>query len=297
MELGQRDGKVSLLHRDEIAGFFSEMLTKNYRAGTLETLTDLYDGRVPVVLRATKDSGNKNRARTIFNFVGVGIRKKTANILTKDYFESGFLARMLWSVADPGPRRKGSEDLHFNEPDVNTHRYDSVLDDIVTDLITRVRMWPEEKPVAIRMDKAALNRYNRWAEEAMQIAERYGDGDIVVPAFQRMKTSIAKAAALLAMYEQSKEIKLVHLLPAIAQAELWFNDMIRMASEVSSSEFERRLDAVEKYISSGREGLMLESSVRRKFAQLRPREIDEVFSALKAQGRVRSKPGQKLEAL
>ena len=297
LELGKRDGMVSVLHRDEIQGFFSEMLTKNYRVGTLETLTALYDGQVPVVLRATKDSGNKNRARTIFNFVGVGVRKRTAAVLTKDYFESGFLARMLWSVADPKPRRKGSEDLQLNEPDVTTNRYDGGLDDIVTDLIARVQEWPPEEPVEIWWDKAALNRYNRWAEEAMQIAERYGDGDIIVPAYQRMKMSIAKAATLLAMYEQSHVVTLPHFLAALQQAEFWFNDMVRMASAVSSSEFERRLDDVESAISGGKERSALEASVRRKFARLRPREIDEVFAALKAQGRIRTRPGQKLEAL
>ena len=35
--LGERDGLVSLLHTDEINGFFQENLVKKYRAGTLET--------------------------------------------------------------------------------------------------------------------------------------------------------------------------------------------------------------------------------------------------------------------
>ena len=283
MELGQRDGLVSLFHRDEFNGFLSEMMTKNYRQGTLETFTDLYDGQVPVVLRASKDSGNKNRAKTVFNLVGVGIRKRVAQVLTKEYFESGFLARMLWSVADPPPRKKGSEDIRFEEDSV---RFDPVLDEMVDDLARRVHHWLETSQ-GITMDTASLNRYNRWAEEAIQSAERYGDDDILVPSFQRMKISVAKAAALLAMYDQTTLIGMNHLLPALQQGELWFNDMIRMASEVSSSEYERRLDEIVAHISTGAEQQMLDSSVRRKFAKLRPREMDEAISSLVAQGRIR----------
>lgn len=284
VELGQRDGKVSLFHRDEFQGFLSEIMTKAYRSGTIDTLTDLYDGKVPVTLRATKDAGNKNRAHVVFNLVGVGIRKRVGHILTKEFFESGFLARMLWSVADPPPRKKGSEDVWFEE---NASRFDPVLDDLVDDLAKRVNAWSLDKPASITLDQASLNRYNRWLEETMQVVERYGDGDILIPSFDRMAKSVLKATALLAMYDQKEVATMAHLLPALQQAELWFNDMVRMASEVASSEFERRLDEIVAHITTGADQQMLDSSVRRKFAKLRPREMEEALSALVAQGRIR----------
>src|SRR5690625_7987559 len=61
-ELAERDGWVSLIHRDEIHGFFREIFTKNYMSGAIERLTELYDGKVQVSIRANKDAGNKRRA-------------------------------------------------------------------------------------------------------------------------------------------------------------------------------------------------------------------------------------------
>lgn len=299
-ELGQRNGKVSFLHRDEIHGLFAEQFAKTHMVGLLETLTDLYDGLVPVVLRSTKDTGNRNRATTVFNFLGVGVRERVSHVLTKDYFRSGFLARMLWSVADPPPRKPGSEDIAFEDPDDASTQYDSVLDSLVDDLVRRGRGWSKDKPTPIWMDEGTINRYNKWAEGAMQFAEKYGDGEILVPSFQRMKATVAKAAALMAMYDQTDTISMRHLLPALSQAELWFNDMVRMASEISSSDFERRLNDIEAFIASGEDRQRIESSVRRKFAKLRPREFEEVLTALLTQGRIKRLTGkdkQRLQAL
>jgi hypothetical protein len=296
-ELGTRDGLVSLFSKDEIQGFFSDVIAKQYMTGTIETLTELYDGSVPVTLRATKDTGNQQRARTVFEFLGVGIRGDVARVLTRDFFKSGFLARMLWSVADTPVREKGSEDVKFRDPDEQHFQYDSVLDDFVGDLVTRVRMWPTDKPSPITMDEESLARYNEWAEEAMQVSERYGDDGVIVPSYERMKNSIAVCAALLAMYDQSSIIRLPHVLSALQQAEFWYNDMLKMINEISASGFQRSQDEVENYITTGVDRIRLESSVRRKFARFKPREIEEILSSLKSQGRIRSCKGQKLEAL
>lgn len=295
--LADRDGQVSLMYNDEFNGYLAETMGKNYRAGTLEVMTKLYDGKVPQVLRNSKDAGNRKRARTVFNFVGVGIRAQTAEILTKRNFQSGFLARMLWSVADPPPRRKGSEDVAFADEDEVSRKYDTVMEDMVADLIRRVRKWPEDTPQAIRMDQAAINRYNKWAEEGMTLVENYHDSDILMPSFTRLGDSVLKAAALLAMYDQSDTITLAHLLPTLLQAESWFNDMVRMASEVSSSDFERRLNEVEAFIMSGENQTRLESSIRKKFSRFRPRDIEEIFLALVQSGRIKRLTGQKFQAM
>lgn len=298
--LGTRDGLVSVLNTDEVVGMFRELLTKNYMSGAIETFTKLYDGEVPVVLRATKDSGNRNRARTVFNFVGVGIRKATAEILTKNHFESGFLARMLWSVADPPPRKPGSEDAQFadEESAAEKAQFDAEMDEIIAPFLRNVRRWPIAKPREVRFDDASLTRYNKWAEEAMALSESYGDDGILVPSFQRMKTSIMKSAALLAVHDNTQQVTLRHLLPALAQAELWYSDMVRMAAEVSSSEFERRCNEVENFILGDAQG-KLESAIRKRFARYTPTQMNEIIQALMSQGRVRrmKTDRQRLEAL
>lgn len=299
--LGTRDGMVSVLHKDEVVGMFRDFLLKNYMSGAIETFTELYDGQVPVVIRSTKDAGNKTRAKTIFNFVGVGIRKATAEVLTKSHFESGFLARMLWSVADPAPRKPGSEDLEFADEMSAADRadFDAEIRQILSPFIKTVHMFSLDNPSEIRADNAALTRFNKWAEQGMQLAEQYGDDGILIPSFKRMQTSIIKAAGLLAMHDGETTITMKHLLHALAQAELWFNDMVRMAAEVSSSEFERRCNDIEGFIASGENKVRLDSATRKRFARYKPNEYDEIVRALQAQGRVRRSPGngQAWEAL
>jgi hypothetical protein len=299
--LGERDGRVSVLHKDEVVGMFRDLFLKSYMSGAVETMTELYDGNVPVVLRATKGQGNDKRARTIFNFVGVGIRKGAAEVLTKSHFESGFLARMLWSVADPRPRVEGSEDLEYADEMTAADRamFDAEIVELLHPFFANIRKFPVSSPQEIRMDEAARNRYNKWAEVGMSVAEQYGDDGILVPSFQRMKTSIVKAASLLAMHDGTTTVTLKHLLPTLAQAELWFADMVRMAAEVSSSDFERKCDDLEGFIKAGKDSKQLEANVRRRFGKYKPNEFDEIVRALQMQGRVRRdlNDRQKLEAL
>lgn len=286
-ELGKRDGLTSLLHTDEVNGFFRTMYTKNYAAGTMETFTELYDGDVQVSLRATQGSGNKNRAKTQFLFLGVGIRKETAEILTKKNFESGFLARMLWSVADTPATAKAPDAVQFAEGRVSR---DEVLDALVDELMVGAVRYSSEDRVAVTSDKAALDRVNLWARSASAIAAKVGDPEVLSPSLARMSISVQKAASLLALHEGTTTVTLRHMLFALRQAESWFKDMIRMAGEVSSSEYERRLVDVENYIGKAGDEGRTDQQIRKQFTRFRPQEVDEIFRALGSQGRIRKHP-------
>ncbi|MFA5387827.1 MAG: DUF3987 domain-containing protein [Candidatus Paceibacterota bacterium] len=282
--LGERDGKVSLFQTDEVNGMFREWYGKNYQIGTLSYFTDLYEGYVPVVLRAGKDAGQAKRARTVFNMLGVGIREHVARTLTKDDFESGFLTRMLWTVADPGRREKGSDNW-IDSMEAATDEADVAR--IVLDLKRRAAKFVPEAPSAIKIADNAKARYNVWAEQVRTHSEEYGDS-VLEASVDRFQHSVRKAAALLAMYDGKETIDLPHLLSAIAQSERWYGDMLRMLTEVSSSDFERLLNEVEGFIGLGTNGERADAAVRRKFASLKPQEINDVLNSLKQQGRIRS---------
>lgn len=281
--LAPRDGMVSLFQTDEIVGSFTEWYGKNYQVGVIQYLTSLYDGDVPVVIRAAKDAGQSKRARTVFNLLGVGIREDIAKVLSKDDFKSGFLARMLWCVADPPPRVKGSDDW----PDtIEMAKDESDIARLVHDLGKRAEKFDRSMRVPVTVNDEALVRYNYWTETVRRHSETFDDGTLEA-AVGRFFHSTRRAAALLALYDGSQTIGLRHLLPAIAQAELWYADLLRMYNEVSASGFERLLNEVEHFILLGTEGARQDSSVRRKFANLRPQEINDVLASLKAQGRIR----------
>lgn len=279
--LGERDGQVSLLHTDEVNGFFQEVLTKNYRMGTLESYTALYDGAVPVVQRATKDAGNSKRADTVFQFAGVGIREKVAKTLTREHFESGFLARMLWTIADPPPRKPGEDRMEFADEEGGVE-YDAERQRLLSTLIKRVKKW-SGKPRPIRSDQPSQDRYHEWRTAAQTIVAGSYDKEVLEPSLERMSLSVLKASALIAMYNWHETITLTDTLHAIAQAELWFNDMVRMAREVSSSDFERKLNEFETFVGSGKS----DAAVRTRFANVRPNEYREIMDSLRLQGRIR----------
>lgn len=290
--LGPRDGRVSLLQVDEVSGMFAEFRGKHYQAGTMEYLTKLYDGNVPVVLRATKDAGQPVRAKTVFSFLGSGVPELVTEVLTRKDLESGFLARMLWAVADAPPRKPGSDDWNDDE---GVDTVDSGMGKWAMDLKVRAYKFDPKKPTVVRIGKRAQSRYNQWAEMVRQHAEGHSD-PIVNAIVTRFQHSVRKLSALLAMYDGVSVIELHHLLPALAQAQLWYADMLRMISEVSASSFEKLQSDMERFIATGAAGLQDEAAVRRKFGHLRPQEFSDVLTTLKSQGRVRVM-GDKLQLL
>lgn len=297
--LGPRDKQVSMIHTDEIAKFFEENMVKVYRQGTVQTFTQLYDGEVPVVLRATKGSGNRQRSTTRFIFLGVGIRSKVANILTKEFFESGFLSRFVWSIADPAPysREQSNWDQgDDDDEDIDKITYDVDMAAIVSDLVGRRTHHDPALPTMYKFEPDALARFNKFVGTMLDSAHGSPDWDVLRPASERLRDSVVKAATLLAAYYGDKAINEFHVLHAIAQGESWYNDMRRMIAEVSTNSFSRLCQDVERFIASGDGGQKLESSIYKKFG-FKPSEYSEVIQTLQKQGLVRYVQGsrQKLE--
>lgn len=296
MKLGTRDGLTSLVHTDEVQGFFRGVFTKNYAQGVLEVFTELYDGSVRETIRATKGSGNGTRATTNFLFLGVGIKSEVAEILTKRNFESGFLGRSVWSVGQPTEAALRADDFVFTNRAVSE---DTLFEELVDEVLRSFSKYSPDRKVPVTPDDQATKRLNDWMRETKALLANGSEGHVRMAAVQRMGASVAKAAALLALHEGSTTVTLRHVWFALDQAESWVRDMLEMLAAVSSSEFERRLTEVEQYIMVAGAGGRTDVAVRRHFASLRPQEADEVFRALTQQGRIRKHPddSKKWEAL
>lgn len=288
----ERDGKAAMLIIDEFQGWISSAMTKNHMAGTLDRFTDLYGGKVPVVIRATQGAGNNRRNETSFSLVGVGIRETFGRVLTKEHFASGFLARMLWAVADTPPYsdRFGMVPWRDESADAEKASYDPVRDVLVKKLKKSALKFPYNKERVITFSDEAKKRIEEWTVPLTKTTYYASNSDVIYPTTDRLKYSVMKSAALLAMYEQRSVVELIDVLHALAQAELWYRDMIRMASEISSSDYESKLDEVERYIASGEDGKRRDVSIRKQFARYRASEYDDIITSLKKQGRVRNDP-------
>jgi hypothetical protein len=284
--LAERDGQTSLLHRDEVQGMFKDFINKTYMASAAERFTELYDGHVPVTIRSSKGKTQTERATTNFIMYLMGITSKTADVLTTEYFRSGFLARFIYVTAPTPPRTRESEDIQQAD-EYETIVRDEVLESMMKSLSESVMWWQKKngsKPVPVRMSQPALERFNQYKWEMGNFAENHPERESIEPSRQRLALSVWKCAVLLAMYDKSEEVKLRHLLTAIMYSEEWFWNLTQMAGAISASEWQRDVDRLETLIMD-KGGRIRYEEAYKKFNNKRKREFDEMVQALHSQAR------------
>lgn len=284
--LAERDGQTSLLHRDEVQGMFKDFINKTYMASAAERFTELYDGHVPVTIRSSKGKTQTERATTNFVMYLMGITSKTADVLTTEYFRSGFLARFIYVTAPTPPRTRESEDIQ------QAAEYEVVVrDDALEAMMKRLSesvMWWQKKatngPVPVRLSEPALARFNQYKWEMGNFAESHPERESIEPSRQRLALSVWKCAVLLAMVEKSEEVQTRHLLTAIMYSEEWFWNLTQMAGAISASEWQRDVDRLETLIMD-KGGKVRYEEAYKKFNNKRKREFDEMVQALHSQAR------------
>jgi hypothetical protein len=290
--LSGRDKLTSLFHRDEVQGMFKEFVTKTYMAAAADQFTELYDGHVPVIIRATGATSSvkavqSERAETNFIMYLMGITSKVAEILTVDYFRSGFLARFVYVIADTPERTYESEAIEqSNEQEVV--KQDDEMEAIVRSLYDSTLYWQKKGapfPRPVRMTDEALARFNTFKWDMGNYSKGHHNEESIEPARQRLALSIWKCAVLLAMYDKSDEVETRHVLIAVHYAEQWFRNLVRMAGAISASEWQREVDQLELLLSS-KGGRMKYEDAYKKFGNKRKREFDEMIDALKSQARI-----------
>jgi hypothetical protein len=290
--LSVRDKQTSLFHRDEVQGMFKDFINKTYMATAAERFTELYDGHVPVIVRSTGGSSpgkgmQSERAETNFLMYLMGITSKTADVLTTEYFRSGFLARFIYVIADAPDRTFESEAIRQAD-EVEVRSRDDEMDNIVRSLYDAYLYWQKKGapfPRPIRLTDEALERFNKFKWEMGEYTNGHDHEESIEPSRQRLALSIWKCAILIAMYDKSDEVELRHMLIAIHYSEDWFRNLVRMAGAISASEWQREVDQVESMIAS-KGGRMRYEDVYKRFANKRKREFDEMLDALKSQGRL-----------
>jgi hypothetical protein len=292
--LAGRDKLVSLFHRDEVQGMFREFITKTYMSTAADQFTELYDGHVPVVIRSTGGKSanvavQSERAETHFMMYLMGITSKVSEILTIDYFRSGFLARFIYAIADAPDRTYELEAIEQAPEEEVAVTRDFEMDELVRSLYES-KLWWEKKgapfPRPVRMTDEALERFNKFKWDMGSYVEGHQHEDSIEPSRQRLALSIWKVAALLAMYERCDSVEMKHMLIAIHYCENWFQNLERMAASVSESEWQREVDELEAMITN-RGGKMRYEEAYRRFGRKRKREFDEMVEALRSQARLR----------
>jgi hypothetical protein len=290
--LSNRDKQTSLFHRDEVQGMFKDFINKTYMATAAERFTELYDGHVPVIVRSTGGGTpgkgmQSERAETNFIMYLMGITSKTADVLTTEYFRSGFLARFIYVIADAPDRTYESEAIQQAD-ELEIAVRDEEMHSIVRSLYDAYLYWQKKGapfPRPLRLTQDALERFNAFKWEMGNFTAGHEHEESIEPSRQRLALSIWKCAVLLAMYDKSDEVQLKHILIAIHYSEDWFKNLVRMAGAISASEWQREVDSLEALVATKGGRIRYEEAYKR-FGNKRKREFDEMVEALKSQGRM-----------
>lgn len=289
--LGERPDKVTFAWRDEIDGFLQEMMQKSYMAGTKQTMTALYDGRLSPKWRAsdkkTAAEAKPDHKEVVFNFVGVGVPEALASVLTAKDIQSGFLPRFLFCVGDPRPWDPQDEVVQQAEDPskLSRKREDPKIKEFVHRFALAQTKWAGAEENFILLSDEARDRLSKWNIDAARLTRELDMFDLLQPGRERMMHSLWRAAALLSMLNGEDSISELTMLHVIKQSEDWFSDLVRMAAAVSDSEFEGIAASIEEFIVDGEDQRRSLPEVYKKFG--RKSVVDEYLDNLVAQGRIK----------
>ena len=297
----ERPNRSALLHRDEFQGLLHEMRSKSYMSGMASKMTDLYGGMVSGKLRATGDVKRRASVNTALVFYAMGIKKQVADVLTEDDFQSGFLTRFIYVMAD-APKRTAASD-YLEQADLSEVKQgDAVFTAMLKQLETAREHWDSFVEVdgptqAVPCAPDAWARLNQFITAVLDAAEGHEKAAIIEASSQRLTLSILKAATLLAMFDCCDQVELPHMLAAINYCSTWFVHMVEMANEVSSSLWRKKQNAIEELLiaKGGEQKWEVVYKAMNRELDMRPREFAEVMTALQESGVVNMYPDDKNE--
>jgi hypothetical protein len=282
----KRDHMTSWFNADEAAVLFSQMTKDGTYLGGLESsLTKYYEGYVPPVLKkSAKDIAGKS-ALVSFNISLFGTPEKVTDALTEEMFESGFLARFIWTIGDP-VLEVSAEDTETEATEaVAKAEYDEVARALAVELYRARRIAGPGKHPILSDSEAVLRRIGKCRDDMRAIIRDHPRHKILAPSVRRLGDNVRKAAALLALSEGRTTVSMVDVLCAVSECERWLADLVDASEQVAGSRFARDCDSIEAYVLS-KGGRVSRESLFHSFRKYEPRDFMARLESLRAQGRL-----------
>ena len=279
VSLAERSGRSSLVARDEADGMFEEIFKSPAKSGTLESLTDLFNGRVPIRIRVgdgtaeeAGDGEGIEEATTNFVLYACATTDRMTRVLTEDLIKSGFLTRFLYAVADPGEPVEGSLYLDLTGDDEDDLFGDPERDALVRELCASRTFWHVERGLEpgafkkIRFTPEANQRWNVFQDYVIRYCPDSSMKELIRPIAARLAFSVMRLSVLFAMVERQIRVDLDHVLRAIQYSEEWFQSAYTVATRITGN---AGYDAQERILATIKElserGVITESDVFRRF--------------------------------
>jgi hypothetical protein len=294
--MATRPGKPSIFLRDEFAGMLDSMQRKDYYAGMIELLTQLYDGRNQT--RKLAKASVKITDPLLIMFVG-GARSRILELLSAEHIRSGFAPRFLFfsATADPADLRP------LGPP---TEEIDEIRDQVSEELRQIIIKYQvmESRPLGKSMLPAgqkiwkaeltddAWQRYNQLNTRLINDAVSSREPDLVGPMFQRLGDSMLKASVLLAACRPENPVnsriivEVSDVEHAISYGITWRESSLEVIAGAGSNAYESQLKRALDYINARVSHGSSRSSMMRIF-KLNVKEADMLFATLEGRGLVR----------
>lgn len=287
LSLLQRDRKASIFAADEASGFFKQLNKTDWMSSLDDTLSRWYEGFVEPSSKISLKEYRGKSATTALSIQMFATPDRLTEVLTRDMFLTGFLARFTWVLA---PKPEVTDDRFRLLQQVDTEDFDEhpeVIKGIVSDLV-EARSFTGGKPVPIVAERDALDRMSEAYKKMYYLAQHRENWDIIEPSVTRLSETMRKCAAIAAMYRSSDTITMADALHAINAVEEWFATLFDVAGMISSGEFQKNASNIEQWIRS-KGGTATRAAIFNRFQGIikrDSRELDSLVTFLVESGAV-----------
>ena len=282
-----RNRQGTYMNSDEASGFISRVENVEFMRGLKDDLAKYYDGYVPAATKKNAKHLKGESALTHFNMHLHATPERFWEIVTREMFLSGFLARVNWSIGELPDRDLSKVSLTqvVDVPDDIGQLHPNVAE-IVTDLGLLRLARGASTPVLTSSE--ALDRMTTALRTMMGAVIGTPHEDMLEPAVTRLGfETIRKCATLNALWRGSNRVEHIDALVAIHAAQEWFDNLFTVAEQVSDSLFEKSCAEIEAFIRS--KGGATRTQIFSRFkgtVQRTSREIDERLDMLRESGRI-----------
>ena len=283
-----RDGKVSMFHADEAHGPLAQIQKVEYQTGSLELYTYLYDGRVPKYQRMTNAENSNKDATTIFNMWLMGPPRQVSDVIPRAWFESGFLGRFMFAIGDPPDTDADNVKMRRRKGDLSRKTIDPFVLQIAEEVMFNREQFEARGLPYLGETDAALERMAEAHRKMIAFARAHPTlSEPLYEATRRQGLHVRKAAWLLALSEGCGYVTLRHALIAIEAAEGWLAALVEVAGMVSTGDYAKQANAIERAIRENG-GWMPMAKLWRRFEDIAHRDKQNFIDELSRQNRIKA---------
>lgn len=244
----QRDRLASFFGQDEGSGFFRKLAAKDWMSGLDDTLARYYEGYVDPSAKMNLREYRGKSALTSMSIHFYATPDRLTEILNREMFLSGFLARFSWSIGAPPLETDDRFTVHQEDDPAEFEGIPEVIEDLVLDMSAASAVFSKATP--IKAPQEVRDRIATAHKTMYYLAKGTENWDIIEPSVTRLAETIRKCAALTAMYRGSSSISMVDALTAISAVEEWFENLSRVAEMISAGAFQRDVEQIAAWIEA-----------------------------------------------